>query len=215
MRRIIIISFVIILSLTTFIYLLIKDNGNDSTVNITSANEIQRGTISTDFNQNKFIYGEEENLLKEIGECDPMAETDRDPLRPACSPRFFRFFPLDNNATLKNGFILMVKATVKGAETRKVKIYQREKGTLVLVNGFNGYLIERRIGKSKYDDLVIRFGNRIGNTLHHYNCVYKWNNGKYQFDSCEDIDDRRVKKEFKDSMNLEIKTMLEQEHYLF
>lgn len=215
MRRNLIISFVAILALVTLIYLLTRDGGNDATANITSSNEIQRGLISTDFNQNKFIYGEEENLLKEIGECDSIAEADRDPLHPACSPRFFRFFPLDNNATLKNGFILMVKATVRGAETRKVKIFQRENGVLVLLNGFNGYLIERRIGKTKYDDLVIRFGNRIGNTLHHYNCVYKWSNGKYQFDSCEDIDDRRVKKEFKDSMNLEIKTMLEQEHYLF
>ena len=189
-----------------------EDNDTTSTI---SVNEIQRGEISVEFNQNKFTFGEEEDLLKELKECDSTAENNRDPFRPACSPRFFKFFPLDNGASLKNGFVLLIKATVRGSETRKTKIFQREKGTLVLVNGFNGTLIERRKSSSKYDDLIIRFGNRIDKTLHHFNCLFKWNGGKYLYDSCEEIDDSRVKKEFKDSMNLEIKTMLELEHYLF
>ena len=189
-----------------------EDNDTTSTI---SVNEIQRGEISVEFNQNKFKFGEEEDLLKELKECDSTAENNRDPFRPACSPRFFKFFPLDNGASLKNGFVLLIKATVRGSETRKTKIFQREKGTLVLVNGFNGTLIERRKSSSKYDDLIIRFGNRIDKTLHHFNCLFKWNGGKYLYDSCEEIDDSRVKKEFKDSMNLEIKTMLELEHYLF
>jgi hypothetical protein len=226
MRKYIIISFVAFI-VGVFIYLFfLRDKETESTDNedASIAETIQRGKISTDFNQNEFTYGEEVGLLNELKLCDSTVKTDRDPLRPACSPRFFRFFPLENVSTLKNGFILMVKATVNGAQTRKVKIYQRENDALVLVNGFNGNLIERRIGKTKYDDLVIRFGNRIsfkkqdgteGSALHYYNCLFKWNGGKYQFDSCEDIDDRRVKTEFKDSMNLEIKTMLEQEHYLF
>jgi hypothetical protein len=217
MRKFVVVSIITLIVGIIVYVLLIRETGPESTENETTSGrkEIQRGQITTDFNQNEFPYGEEVGLLNELKLCDSTVETNRDPLRPACSPRFFRFFPLDDVSTLKNGFILLVKATVNNSQTRKVKIYQREKGVLVLVNGFNGNLIERRIGKTKYDDLVIRFGNRIGNTLHYYNCVYKWNGGKYQFDSCEDIDDRRVRKEFKDSMNLEIKSMLEQEHYLF
>lgn len=174
-------------------------------------NDNQPVQISTDFKENKFTYGEEEGLLKELNACEV---NGKDSLKPPCSPNFFRFFHLDDRKSLKNGFILLIKALVY-SETRQVKIYQREKGDLVLVNGFNGYLIERRPSKSKFDDLVIRFGNRIDNFLHHYNCVYKWNGFKYIFDSCEAIDDRAVKKEFKDSMNIEINSMIEKEHYTF
>jgi hypothetical protein len=217
MRKFIILLF-IICSIGLITYLIYRNPNTPEKLeetNTNSSSEIPRGKISVEFNQNKFTYNEEESLLQELKECDSTAENDRDPFRPACSPRFFKFFPLDNGATLKNGFILLVKATVRGAETRKTKIFQREKGTLVLVNGFNGTLIERRKSATKYDDLVIRFGNRIDKTLHHFNCLFKWNGGKYLFEACEEINDNRVKKEFKDSMNLEIKTMLEKEHYLF
>ena len=202
MRKFIILLF-IICSIGLITYLIYRNPSTPEKLeetNTNSSSEIPRGKISVEFNQNKFTYNE---------------ENDRDPFRPACSPRFFKFFPLDNGATLKNGFILLVKATVRGSETRKTKIFQREKGTLVLVNGFNGTIIERRKSATKYDDLVIRFGNRIDKTLHHFNCLFKWNGGKYLFEACEEINDNRVKKEFKDSMNLEIKTMLEKEHYLF
>lgn len=207
---------ILIFGLLLLTYSLLNNSAEEeeNSTNATT-NEAQYGEISTEFNQNKFTYGEEEALLKELKECDSSAVNDKDPLKPACSPRFFRFFPLDNKTSLKNSFILLIKATVRGSDTRKIKIYQREKGVLVLVNGFNGNLIERKKANSKFDDLVIRFGNRIDNTLHHYNCLFTWNGSQYQFKSCEDIDDRKVKKEFKDSMNIEIKTMLEKENYLF
>lgn len=209
---------IIIFSVGIVTYLLYKYLNTPEVGNATensSTNEIPRGKFEIDFNKNNFNFGEEEDLLKELKECDSTNENDRDPFRPACSPRFFKFFPLDDGGSLRNGFILLIKATVWGSETRKLKIFQREKGTLVLVNGFNGTLIERRKSVSKYDDLIIRFGNRIDNILRHFNCLFKWKGGKYLFESCEEIDDRRVKKQFKDSINLEIKTMLEQEHYLF
>jgi hypothetical protein len=191
-----------------------SDDEEEGSSNATSK-DLEYGKISTEFNQNKFTYGEEVDLLQELKECDSAAVDDKDPLKPACSPRFFRFFPLENRTTLKNSFILLIKATVRGSETRKIKIYKREKGVLVLVNGFNGNLIERKKSNSKFDDLIIRFGNRFKNTLYHYNCLFSWNGSQYQFKSCEDIDDRKVKTEFKDSMNIEIKKMLETENYLF
>ena len=216
MNKKIIISALLILGSILLIYkIFVQSDESDLTDNATANMEIEKGDISIEFNQNKFTYGEEEALLMELRECDSTAETDRDPLRPACSPRFFKFFPLDNAQSLKNGFILVIKATVRGSETRKIKIYQREKGVLVLVNGFNGTPIKRIKSNSTYDDLIIRYGNRIENVLHYYICLYTWNGSQYQFKSCEEIDDRRVKKEFKDSMNLEIKTMLEKEHYQF
>jgi len=207
---------ILILGLLLLAYSIINkpEDEEEGSTNATSK-DLEYGQISTEFNQNKFTYGEEEALLQELKECDSTAVNDKDPLKPACSPRFFRFFPLDNKNSLKNSFILLIKATVRGSDTRKIKIYRREKGVLVLVNGFNGNLIERKKATSKFDDLIIRFGNRMGGTLHHYNCLFSWKGSQYQFKSCEEIDDRKVKKEFKDSMNIEIKTMLEKENYLF
>ncbi|MCF8408441.1 MAG: hypothetical protein K9G36_05645 [Crocinitomicaceae bacterium] len=216
MKNKILVALIVTIGLLLICYVLMNNSENEdnSSTNATE-NTIEYGVISTEFNQNKFIYGEEIDLLQELKECDSTAVNDRDPLKPACSPRFFRFFPLDNKTTLKNSFILLIKATVRGSETRKIKIFQREKGVLVLVNGFNGNLVERIKSTSKFDDLIIRFGNRIDQTLHYYNCLFSWNGSQYQFKSCERIDDRRVKGEFKDSMNVEIKTMLEKENYFF
>ena len=216
MKNKILVALIVTIGLLLICYVLMNNSENEdnSSANATE-NTIEYGVISTEFNQNKFIYGEEIDLLQELKECDSTAVNDRDPLKPACSPRFFRFFPLDNKTTLKNSFILLIKATVRGSETRKIKIFQREKGVLVLVNGFNGNLVERIKSTSKFDDLIIRFGNRIDQTLHYYNCLFSWNGSQYQFKSCERIDDRKVKGEFKDSMNVEIKTMLEKENYFF
>lgn len=216
MKNKILVALIVTIGLLLICYVLMNNSENEdnSSTNATE-NTIEYGVISTEFNQNKFIYGEEIDLLQELKECDSTAVNDRDPLKPACSPRFFRFFPLDNKTTLKNSFILLIKATVRGSETRKIKIFQREKGVLVLVNGFNGNLVERIKSTSKFDDLIIRFGNRIDQTLHYYNCLFSWNGSQYQFKSCERIDDRNVKGEFKDSMNVEIKTMLEKENYFF
>jgi hypothetical protein len=216
MKNKILVALIVTIGLLLICYVLMNNSENEdnSSTNATE-NTIEYGVISTEFNQNKFIYGEEIDLLQELKECDSTAVNDRDPLKPACSPRFFRFFPLDNKTTLKNSFILLIKATVRGSETRKIKIFQREKGVLVLVNGFNGNLVERIKSTSKFDDLIIRFGNRIDQTLHYYNCLFSWNGSQYQFKSCERIDDRKVKGEFKDSMNVEIKTMLEKENYFF
>ena len=216
MKNKILVALIVTIGLLLICYVLMNNSENEdnSSTNATE-NTIEYGVISTEFNQNKFIYGEEIDLLQELKECDSTAVNDRDPLKPACSPRFFRFFPLDNKTTLKNSFILLIKATVRGSETRKIKIFQREKGVLVLVNGFNGNLVERIKSTSKFDDLIIRFGNRIDQTLHYYNCLFSWNGSQYQFKSCLRIDDRKVKGEFKDSMNVEIKTMLEKENYFF
>ena len=216
MKNKILVALIVTIGLLLICYVLMNNSENEdnSSTNATE-NTIEYGVISTEFNQNKFIYGEEIDLLQELKECDSTAVNDRDPLKPACSPRFFRFFPLDNKTTLKNSFILLIKATVRGSETRKIKIFQREKGVLVLVNGFNGNLVERIKSTSNFDDLIIRFGNRIDQTLHYYNCLFSWNGSQYQFKSCERIDDRKVKGEFKDSMNVEIKTMLEKENYFF
>ena len=128
--------------------------------------------ISTDFNLNTFTQGSEPRLLHEIGICDTLTIKDNNLDEPACSPRFFRFFPLKNNTNFQNGFMLLVRSDVHAFPTRRLLIFQRESNQLVQVNGFNGYLIERRKSKTEYDDIVIRFFERFDKQIYFYHCLF-------------------------------------------
>jgi hypothetical protein len=116
--------------------------------------------ISTDFNQNTFTDGNELKLLKELKLCDT---TILDGQLGSCSPKFFRFFKLNDAVSLKNAFLLLVNGAAypndpENFKSRRILIFDREKGQLVLTNTIKGNVIERRKnGPSTYDDLVIRF----------------------------------------------------------
>jgi hypothetical protein len=178
-------------------------------------------TISTDFTTNVFTFGQEEELLKELKLCDPKAPNDEDELHPSCSPKFFRFFKLNDQKDLKDGFILLVKAGVNGMELRRVLIFEREKGLLVKLNGFYGNLIETRPTESGYPDLVIRFSDNIEGSLAYYNCLFQWNGSQYGYKLCEAIQEggqeapHRIKREYIDSMAPEIEKILIDNNMLF
>ena len=157
--------------------------------------------ISTDFNLNTFTQGNETRLLHELGICDTLTLKDNNLDEPACSPRFFRFFPLKNNTNFQNGFMLLVRSDVHAFPTRRLLIFQRESNQLVQVNGFNGYLIERRKSKTEYDDIVIRFFERFDKQKYFYHCLFSWDQGKYKYVKCEEINDQKVKIEKVDSVS--------------
>lgn len=180
--------------------------------------KVEDPTISTDFNQNVFTSNVEAELLKEIHICDPKAVSDDDPRHPSCSPKFFKFFPLGKNIPLKDGFKLLIKAGVNDFPIRRLLIFQREKGILVKLNGFNGNLIEERKSASGYKDLILRFPDNINNSLVYYNCLFQWKNGKYEYIHCEEIDEdvpRKIKAEYIDSMGVEIKKILDKNNMIF
>ena len=157
--------------------------------------------ISTDFNLNTFTQGNETRLLHELGICDTLTLKDNNLDEPACSPRFFRFFPLKNNTNFNNGFMLLVRSGVHAFPTRRLLIFQRESNQLVQVNGFNGYLIERRKSNTEYDDIVIRFFERFDKQKYFYHCLFSWGQGKYNYVKCEEINDQKVKIEKVDSVS--------------
>ncbi len=157
--------------------------------------------ISTDFNLNTFTQGNETRLLHELGICDTLTLKDNNLDEPACSPRFFRFFPLKNNTNFNNGFMLLVRSGVHAFPTRRLLIFQRESNQLVQVNGFNGYLIERRKSNTEYDDIVIRFFERFDKQKYFYHCLFSWDQGKYKYVKCEEINDQKVKIEKVDSVS--------------
>lgn len=183
--------------------------------------EVEVKSISTDFASNAFDSKVEEKLLTELSICDPKAPNDTDEKRPSCSPNFFRFFPLNDKIKLDNGFILLVKAGVNNFPLRRILIFEREKGELIKLNGFNGNLIERRPTPSGYDDLLVRFTDNIEGSLCYYNCWFSWNGGQYQYVNCEAIQEggqeapHRIKAEYIDTMAVEIKKILDKNKMIF
>lgn len=171
--------------------------------------------ISTDFNLNVFTQGNEPSLLHEIGICDTLTIKNNNLDEPACSPRFFRFFPLKNNTDFQNGFMLLVRSGVHAFPTRLLLIYQREGKQLVKVNGFNGYLIERRKTNTDYDDIVVRFFERFDRQKYFYHCVFTWDKGTYNYVNCEEINDQKVKKDKLDSVSKVVYGYLQDKKLIF
>lgn len=176
---------------------------------------VNERSISTDFNDNFFAGNQEIELLKELKICDPAAKNDEDEAHPSCSPKFFRFFDLSEKIPLKDGFLLLVKAGVNGFPSRRLLVFEREKGNLVKVNGFDGYLIEKRPSPTGYDDIVVRFGEKVDGYSYFYNCLFQWKEGKYQYIRCEAINDSRIKAELVDSMAPEIRKSLDAHNMIF
>lgn len=73
-------------------------------------------------------------------------------------------------------------------------VFEREKGGLVKVNGYRGNLIKTISSESGVDDLIIRFlmkqedeeSKSIENV--HFNCLFKWDGKRYNFESVERIE---------------------------
>lgn len=208
-------------SLLIFLPLLVVSCGpeeQDDDLAIEKQEIVEDNTISTDFTTNTFSGKEEAKLLKELNICNPEADSDTSELNPSCSPKFFRFFKLAKNIKLNDGFILLVKAGVNGFPLRRVLVFERENGGLVKLNGFNGNLIERRKSPTGYDDLVLRFPDNQDGQLIYFNCLFQWEKGRYEYKYCEEIDENgpaKIKAEYRDSMAIEIKKILDKNNMLF
>ncbi|WP_430402409.1 hypothetical protein [Fluviicola sp.] len=215
-------KFLIVLPII-FLFLASCDDEADDTITIeprhsSGKEKVVDQTISTNFNENVFKSKVEGELLKELHICDPKATSDDDPEHPTCSPNFFRFFKLNDQTPLKDGFKLLIKSGVNGFPLRRLLIFERENDVLVKLNGFNGNLIEERKSSTGYNDLLIRFPDNINGNITYYNCLFRWKDGKYNYVNCEVIDEdvpRKIRAEFIDSMGVEIKKILDQNDMIF
>ena len=208
------------IAISFFVYRQLNGKGKQDKTQATEAKPLKVEYISTDFKENAFTDGNELALLKELKICDT---TLVDGQLGACSPRFFRFFKLNDAVSLKNAFLLLVNGAaypndLKNFKSRRILIFEREKGSLVLSNTIKGNLIERRKnGPSTYDDIVIRF--RLDDYDEAYHCLFKWKNGRYEYESCEELFSYyckgKVKPELKDSVSIEVKKILYDEKLLY
>ena len=150
------------------------------------------------FNATSFDSPIYPKLLRELNICFENAIEDC-PRCATVSPRFFKFYKINAKDKVENMFGLQVKALtiLKGKQyaipSRQLIIYQREAGNLVKVNEYKGNLIEKITTTSGVDDLIIRFmmkeqmEDNAGKVNAFFNCLFKWNGTRYEFNQVEAI----------------------------
>mgnify|MGYP001322029580 CR=1 FL=1 len=168
--------------------------------------------VETFFNKDDDVKIKNSNvkidLLKEIGFCNSKK----------CPTNLFRILPLNTTDSLSNAFFLIVKAGVNDSPTRKVYVFKRIKSKLALLNVFNGNLIQLIRKNSGYNDIVVHFGSfgteviRDGGKFL-YDCLFKWNGEKYQYSSCEKINDSKIKPMYRDSISKDTYYYLKSKKY--
>ncbi len=204
----------------------VQDNKNDNPTEKkkSEANKVEdiKGfqDIEILFDDDKFANAEELELLKEIKICSDDPEITTNSEIAPCSPENFKFLPLQEDISLKNGFILLIKAETGGFPLRRTLIFQRERGQLVKTNGFVGNIIGRVPSESGYDNLLMRFRDKDEADLPmFYNCLFEWKDGKYEFKQVEVIQGPNwggpVKEQFKKETSKEIYDALMHNEMLF
>lgn len=144
--------------------------------------------IETLFNADSFDDPKHIELLKELKICSEFQKDTSNYMEPACSPRFFRIFPMKDDTPVENAFLLQIKSKVSGIKLRRLVAFVREKGELVKVNTFVANLIGTRKSSTHYHDLILRFNDNIQGDIIHYTCIFSWDGTKYKFQSAETIE---------------------------
>ena len=181
----------------------------------TSQKQTTNVSVSTDFKTNTFLSDVEPEILKELKLCDSTINWSEDLLKPACTPNFFRVFPLKKDFNISNGCMVLLKAGVNGFPVRRLVVYEKEGQEIVQANGFVGYPIEFRPRPDHYDDVVIRFFERYEGQKYFYNCLFSWKQSRYQYVCCEQINDANIKPEKQAKVSAEILKILNEKQLVF
>lgn len=163
------------------------ENENNKVEKIDDATGFQN--IEVVFQGSKFGSADEKALLEELKICSEDSEIIKTSEVPPCSPENFKVMPLHKDMSLKNGFMVLIKAETAGFPLRRLLVFQRERGELVKANGFVANLIGRIPTESGFDDLVLRFWDKdeAGFKIW-YNCLFTWKDGKYEYNYVETIE---------------------------
>ena len=153
------------------------------------------------FENDQFSDPKAAELLSELKICNPEQSDLSNYAQPACSPKFFHIQPFIENEPTENAFLLLVRSDVHDFPLRRLIVFQRERGKLVRVNTFVANLLATRKSVTKHDDLVLQFLDEYENR---FECIYQWKENRYQYAGVEKINQSKIKKEFQDSMNVEI-----------
>ena len=138
-------------------------------------------SVTTLFDEIEFPEKQHTELLAEINICH---QQDVDSIINGivpCSPSFFKLYTYNHKRRLEDAFLLQVRKGVSNFPYRRLLVFTREKGELVLMNGIRGYLVEKRSNKNEIDDLVVALVDDIGGRYYRYDVLLRYDNGKYHY----------------------------------
>ncbi|MDX1652735.1 MAG: hypothetical protein R3277_09595 [Brumimicrobium sp.] len=167
----------------------------------------------------KTSFGDEQKyaLLAETRICQPFySDTMPEGVVP-CTPEYFEFYTYNHKRDLEDAFMLQVKAGVNDFPFRRLLIFTREKGELVLVNGIIGYLVEKRSRPNEIDDLVVAVFDNLGNgNFDRYDVLIRYEDGKYHFvEAIGDLYGTFKTEELKKRASKMIKERIEEKKLIF
>lgn len=156
----------------------------DSLVNNELPTELTEATVeNTEFTTEGFKDKKYYELLFETHLCDPDYDASSDEQTTPCSAKLFKFFPYNNKRKIEDAFLLQVKAGVNDFPYRRLLIFIREDGKLVLMNGIIGYLVKRIPQDNGIDDLIVAVIDDLGNDkFDRYDVLLKYKDGKYHYE---------------------------------
>jgi len=174
----------------------------------------------TEFSEGAFEDNTSLEILKELDIC---VMTDSLGLIAECSPKNFKIIPIKKEGSVKDAFILEVKAGIllKGSAeplppVRHVIVFERVNGQLVKTNGFRGDVIATVEGGEAVD-LILALYHKEDETLFH--CKYSWDGSEYQFKSVEGLDYgegvRTLSESTRDEVTNQIYTSIMQSNLVF
>lgn len=121
-------------------------------------------------------------LLMETHLCDPSYNKKDPEGKTPCSSRLFKFYPYNHKREINDAFMLQLKAGVNNYPYRRLLIFVRENGKLVLMNGIVGYLVKRIAQPNEIDDLIVGVIDDLGdNNFSRYDVLLHYKDGKYRF----------------------------------
>lgn len=145
---------------------------------------IVKDTIEVEaiFTQEGFEDTKYYDLLIETRICNPDFAENYEAGTTPCSSKFFKFYEYNENRSVEDAFMLQVRAGVNNYPYRRLLIFVREKGELVLMNGVVGYLVKQIPQENGIDDLIVAVFDDLGNDkFDRYDVLLRYQNGKYEF----------------------------------
>lgn len=156
----------------------VSQDKTDTSESAIDLNQAEADLFSIQGFDDKIFY----ELLIETHLCNPNYEVGVNEDGTPCSAQFFKFFSYNHKRKINDAFLLQIKAGVNNYPYRRLLIFVRENGKLVLMNGIIGYLVERIPQENEIDDLVVAIFDDLGNDkFDRYDVLLRYENGKYHF----------------------------------
>jgi hypothetical protein len=196
-----------------------EDNQNSENPIINGEDASQEDTTiaPASFTDKGFDQAIKYELLLETHICNPNYTDSVSDNSVPCSAKFFRFFEYNHKRSLEDAFMLQVKAGVNGYPYRRLLIFTRERGKLVLVNGITGYLVSNIKRPNEIDDLVVGVVDDLGNSnFDRYDVLLRYKDGKYHvIEALGDLQGKFTDQKLKEKATKMIKQRIEEKDLIF